>query len=307
MNSSPVIEVNGLHLRYGEFTAVDGISFQVQPGEVFALLGTNGAGKTTTMDVLEGYQKPSDGNVRVFGRDPFAERPKIAADIGIMLQEAGFFKDLTVAETVTAWRRFTPDPLGRDEVLELVDLTRQAKTKVRKLSGGEKRKLDLALAVLGKPKLLFLDEPTTGLDPNARRHTWHLLQDMVRSRNMTILLTTHYMEEAEFLADRLAIMDRGRIVRHGPVAEVVRRNTDSHITFTTTDARVADAIPTPSGAQLHRIGAAVEIHTSQAQATLTELMAWAATHQVVLADLEVRSASLEDVFLDIASTGGAAQ
>ncbi|GII86891.1 multidrug ABC transporter ATP-binding protein [Sphaerisporangium siamense] len=304
MTEKPVIEVHGLRQKYGDFTAVDDISFQVQPGEVFALLGTNGAGKTTTMDVLEGYLKPSAGTVRVLDHDPFAQRAKIADRIGVMLQEAGFFQDLTVGETIKAWRRFTVNPRGVAESLELVGLESKARTRVRWLSGGERRKLDLALAVLGRPRLLFLDEPTTGLDPDARRATWSYLAGIVRE-GVSILLTTHYMEEAEFLADHVAIMDSGRIVRQGPMSEVIARGADTRITFRADASTRADRLPVFPGARVEERGPVLEILTGEPQATLLALLTWAEQNSVGLQDLEVRAASLEDVFLDVAAQGRA--
>jgi ABC-2 type transport system ATP-binding protein len=299
-----VIEVTNLSQSYGDFLAVDNVTFQVHQGEVFALLGTNGAGKTTTMDVLEGYLKPSAGSIRVLGWDPHTERRKIADRIGIVLQEAGFFQELTVAETIDAWRRFTRKPISRAEVLQLVDLEAQARTRIRKLSGGERRRLDIALALLGHPALLFLDEPTTGLDPHARRATWQFLRRMVKG-GMTVLLTTHYMEEAEFLADRVAIMDRGRIARQGPVAEVVAGYTDSRISFTL-QGRVSVAdLPDLPGARVRDLGQQVEVMTGDSQQVLTTLLLWADRHGVRLGGLEVRTASLEDVFLGVAANGKA--
>ncbi|GAA3535270.1 ABC transporter ATP-binding protein [Amycolatopsis ultiminotia] len=257
------------------------------------MLGTNGAGKTSTMDVLEGFRRPGGGSARVFGVDPFADRERIAHRMGIMLQEAGFFDDLTVTETVRAWRRFTADPLGLDEALELVDLGKVAHTRVGKLSGGERRRLDLALAVLGRPELLFLDEPTTGLDPQARRRTWAVLENMVAG-GMAILLTTHYMEEAQYLADQVAIMDRGRIVRHGSVAEVIGADHGSTITF-------SSDVPVPvEVAGVAEDGRHHELTSVDPQADLRRLIGWADDAGARLRDLEVRRNSLEDVFLRVA-------
>jgi ABC-2 type transport system ATP-binding protein len=301
MSSRPVIEVSNLRQSYGDFVAVDDISFEVAPGEVFALLGTNGAGKTTTLDVLEGYLKATSGTVSVFGRDPYRRRDEIARDIGIVLQEAGFFERLTVAETIDAWRRFTVDPVSTADALRLVDLESSARTVVRRLSGGEKRRLDLTLAVLARPKLLFLDEPTTGLDPQARRQTWQLLRGMVED-GITILLTTHYMEEAEFLADRVAIIHRGRIARQGGVAEVVANSSQSRISFAAGRLTLADLPPLP-GARAEAAGDRLEVVTGHAQQTLHTLLDWAARAGVELADLEMRTASLEDVFLGVATQG----
>src|SRR5437868_7693190 len=222
------IQVSGLRRRYGAFEAVRGISFDVRRGELFALLGTNGAGKTTTMEILEGYARPTEGTATVLGHDPVAERRTLRPKIGIMLQNAGFLGDLTVAETValnlgmvadTGRRPMEGDPLAA------VELSHKAKTRTRQLSGGEKRRLDLALAILSRPEVLFLDEPTTGMDPEARRTTWQVIEEL-KARGTTVLLTTHYLEEAERLADRLAIMDRGEIRMYGTVEEVVATTGD---------------------------------------------------------------------------------
>lgn len=236
-----VIEVGGLRQRYGDFEAVRGISFTVPRGEIFALLGTDGAGKTTTVEVLEGFTPATDGTVRVLGLDPVANHRELRPRVGIMLQEGGFLGDLTVAETVDLWRGLSVDagrpvtlpgaePPGRPTLtgrvrgvdhrtmgaLEPVGLENKARTRVRQLSGGRKRRLDLALAVLSAPEVLFLDEPTTGMDPEARQATWRVIEEL-RAGGTTVLLTTHYPEEAERLAGRLAIMHEGRIHIFGTV------------------------------------------------------------------------------------------
>ncbi|WIX80672.1 ABC transporter ATP-binding protein [Amycolatopsis carbonis] len=293
MGREVVVEVDGLRVEYGSFVAVHGLSFTVRAGEVFGLLGTNGAGKTSTMDVLEGYRRPSAGSVRVFGVDPASEREKVAPRVGIMLQEAGFFDDLTVVESIRAWRRFTADAMSVDEAVELVDLGKVAGTRVGKLSGGERRRLDLALAVLGRPEMLFLDEPTTGLDPQARRRTWHVLENMVAG-GMAILLTTHYMEEAQYLANRVAIMDRGRIMRHGSVDEVIGADHGSTVTF------VSEVAVPVELAGVSEDGRHYELSSTDPQADLHRLLDWAARAGARIADLEVRRNSLEDVFLKVA-------
>ncbi|MFF9852912.1 ABC transporter ATP-binding protein [Streptomyces litmocidini] len=302
MNTEPVIQVADLRLDYGAKTAVAGISFEVRRGEVVALLGTNGAGKTTTLDVLEGYLRPTSGTVAVFGHDPATHRARIAPRVGIMLQEGGFFGELTVAETVRAWRRFTPDAVSVEEALRLVDLEDRARTRVGRLSGGERRRLDLTLAVLGRPELLFLDEPTTGLDPESRRETWRFLKGMV-AEGMTMLLTTHYMEEAEFLADRVAIMDRGRVVRHGTVREVLAQEAGTRISVAADDKVGARTLPPFPGAEVREADGRVTLVTTDPQQVLAALLRWADDNAVRLRGIDVRTASLEDVFLDVAATG----
>ncbi|MFG2794367.1 ABC transporter ATP-binding protein [Streptomyces sp. NPDC048419] len=302
MRSDPVIKVRGLTVSYAAKKAVNSISFDVYQGEVFALLGTNGAGKTTTLDILEGYRKPTSGRVSVFGVDPHSARSEISANIGIMLQEGGFFGGLTVAETIRAWRRFTPHAASVSEAMDLVNLTSRARTKVDHLSGGERRKLDLTLAILGKPRLLFLDEPTTGFDPEARRETWQFLKRMV-SRGMTVLLTTHYMEEAEFLADRVAIMDRGKIVRQGPVAQVVAEEFSILISLPAASWVTACDIPVLPASRVEVANGKISVITASPQAVLLQLLVWADQNRVTFCGIESRSASLEDVFLEVATSG----
>jgi ABC-2 type transport system ATP-binding protein len=302
MNTESVIQVADLRVDYGAKTAVAGITFDVRAGEVVALLGTNGAGKTTTLDVLEGYLRPTSGSVTVFGHDPYTERGRIAPHIGIMLQEAGFFGELTVAETVRAWRRFTPNASSVQEALRLVDLEDRARTRVGRLSGGERRRLDLTLSVLGRPRLLFLDEPTTGLDPESRRETWRFLKKMVDD-GMTMLLTTHYMEEAEFLADRVAIMDHGRVVRHGTVGDVLAQESSTRISVTADATVNARTLPPFPEAEVREVDGRVTLVTPDPQPVLKLLLRWADDNAVRLRGLEVRTASLEDVFLDVAATG----
>ncbi|MFJ3200033.1 ABC transporter ATP-binding protein [Streptomyces sp. NPDC086989] len=301
MPEQPVIEVSDLHQKYGEFAAVRGISFDVQPGEVFALLGTNGAGKTTTMDVLEGFRPATRGTARVLGVDPHAHRRKIAHRVGIMLQEAGFFQELTAAQTVDAWRRFMVRARSRTEALAMVRLEDRANTPVGRMSGGEKRRLDLALALLGRPEVLFLDEPTTGLDPEARRDTWKLIKGLV-GEGMTVLLTTHYMEEAEFLADRVAIMDHGRIVRSGTLGEMVQQFA-ARISFRLPAGLRAADLPVLSGTEVQEESGRTVLLARDPQDVLRALLHWADGADASLRELEVRSASLEDVFLDVAENG----
>ncbi|MEV6007876.1 ABC transporter ATP-binding protein [Streptomyces sp. NPDC051976] len=300
----PVIQVSDLTVDHGSRKSVDAISFEVHPGEIFALLGTNGAGKTTTLDVLEGYLKPSSGQVSVFGVDPYAARAAIASEIGIMLQEGGFFGNLTVAETITAWRRFTPNAVSVGEAMALVDLRSRSRTKVGRLSGGERRRLDLTLAVLGRPKLLFLDEPTTGFDPESRRDTWHFLQRMAGD-GVTVLLTTHYMEEAEFLADRIAIMDRGKIVRQGPVAQLLAEESSIHLWLPAGFRITAGDLPPLPAHRVEVGGGKISVVTTSPQAALLRLMVWADRNNVTFQRIESRTASLEDVFLDVATSGKA--
>ncbi|MFB7259393.1 ABC transporter ATP-binding protein [Streptomyces nojiriensis] len=292
-----VIEAEGLRRGYtGGFEAVRGVSFSVARGEIFALLGTNGAGKTSTVELLEGLAAPSEGRVRVFGLDPYTRRAEVRPRTGVMLQEGGFPSDLTVTETVRMWSGVTTGARPAAEVLELVGLAARSSVRVKQLSGGERRRLDLALALLGRPEVLFLDEPTTGMDPEGRRDTWALVREL-REQGTTVLLTTHYLEEAEELADRLAILHEGELVLSGTPAEVTATR-PARIRFTLPAGVPAARLPL--GLRAAAYGQRVEIRTEHLQADLAELLGWAREDGVELAGLDARSASLEEAFLEIA-------
>ncbi|WP_073228382.1 ABC transporter ATP-binding protein [Streptomyces sp. NBRC 110465] len=297
--NGPVIEANEVRRRYADgFEAVSGISFSVARGELFALLGTNGAGKTSTVELLEGLAAPSDGTVRVLGHDPYRERAAVRPRTGVMLQEGGFPSDLTVLETARMWSACTTGARPAAEALETVGLTGRATVRVKQLSGGEKRRLDLALALTSRPEVLFLDEPTTGLDAEGRRDTWDLIRAL-RESGTTVLLTTHYLEEAESLADRLAIMHQGRVVTAGTTAEVTAAH-PARIRFTLPDG--VPAANLPLSLQAGADGQRVEIRTPTLQESLYELLGWARESGVELLGLDARSASLEEAFLQIANT-----
>jgi ABC-2 type transport system ATP-binding protein len=294
-----VIDIAGLRCSYGEFEAVRGISLQVRRGELFALLGTNGAGKTTTIEVLEGLRPATAGQVRVLGLDPVRDRAAVRPRTGVMLQKGGFSDSLTVRETVEMWRSLTAGPRPMAEALELVGLTHKLDVVVAQLSGGEGRRLELALAVLGRPELLFLDEPTTGMDPASRRQTWEVVREL-RQRGTTVLLTTHYLEEAETLADRVAIMRAGEIATVG-TPETVVRALPSRITFRLPAG--APPVPTLGNAVVEVDADRVTYETRDLQSDLTDLLAWANGNAISLTDLAARPASLEDVFMGIATDG----
>ncbi|WP_329622191.1 ABC transporter ATP-binding protein [Streptomyces sp. NBC_01255] len=292
------IEAEGLRRAYsGGFEAVRGISFTVPHGEIFALLGTNGAGKTSTVELLEGLAAPSAGTARVLGHDPYRERAAVRPRIGVMLQEGGFPSDLTVAETVRMWAGCTTGARPAGEALEAVGLGSRDRVRIKQLSGGERRRLDLALALLGRPEVLFLDEPTTGLDAEGRHDTWELVRAL-RDEGTTVLLTTHYLEEAESLADRLAIMHRGRIVLSGTPAEVTAAR-PARIRFALPEGVAPARLPLALKAAAH--GPRVEIRTHALQDDLATLLGWARENGVRLDGLDARSASLEEAFLEIAS------
>jgi ABC-2 type transport system ATP-binding protein len=213
------IDVRDLHKSYGDVHAVRGISFSVRRGEVFGLLGPNGAGKTTTVEILEGFRRRTSGEVSVLGHDPARRDPSFQARVGIVLQSAGFYRHVTVREAVEHFASAYPKPRDPDETIDLVGLTGKRDARVRQLSGGQQRRLDLALALIGDPELVFLDEPTTGFDPAARRTAWEVVRTL-RDLGKTVLLTTHYLDEANALSDRVAIVKDGRIVAEGPPAEL---------------------------------------------------------------------------------------
>ncbi|MFF8862073.1 ABC transporter ATP-binding protein [Streptomyces sp. NPDC015139] len=297
-----VIEVTDLRRVYGGgFEAVRGISFSVARGEIFALLGTNGAGKTSTVELLEGLAAPAGGRIRVLGRDPFRERAAVRPRTGVMLQEGGFPSELTVAETARMWAGCTSGARPEAEALDLVGLAGRRSVRVKQLSGGERRRLDLALALLGDPEVLFLDEPTTGLDAEGRRATWELVRSL-RDAGTTVLLTTHYLEEAEGLADRLAILHEGRIAVSGTPAEVTAGR-PSRMSFELPDGYFLGDLPPLAdlGVCGHECdGRVVRLRTTRLQRTATGVLTWAERAGVELGALDVRSASLEEAFLGIA-------
>ena len=278
-----VIVADNVTRTYGKFTAVDGVSFHVAQGELVALLGSNGAGKTSLLEVLQGSMRANGGCVQVFGLDPIADRAAVRRRSGIMLQEAGFAKDLTVRETLVMWAGTLTAPRPVEESLAMCSLENRANIRVGSLSGGERRRLDLAMATLGRPELLFMDEPTTGLDPAVRQHTWELVRRML-DEGSTVLLTTHYMEEAEELADRILIMDKGRILTEGSVADIVSRH-PCEITFT--DVEVSDV-------EFERLSHVV-------CPVSHDLLALADSRNIHLDGLNARAASLESAFLRITS------
>lgn len=305
-----VVEATGIERVYGRgrqsFRAVDGASLRIGRGELVALLGVNGAGKTSLVEVLEGLAAPSAGSVRVFGLDPVRDRAKVRARTGIMLQEAGFAAHLTVAESLRMWAGTLDAPRPLAEALELTDLAHRAAVRVGALSGGEQRRLDLALAILGRPELLFLDEPTTGLDPASRHRTWDLVAAMV-AEGASVLLTTHYMEEAERLADRVLVMRSGRIIAEGD-ARSLGAARPSRLSFTENPA-LADAtlaaLPGVLGAPAHDRGRVV-LDTGDLDATLTALFAEAAARRTRVDGLDARTAGLEEAFLSLAGAEGGA-
>ncbi|MCG3040334.1 ABC transporter ATP-binding protein [Streptomyces fenghuangensis] len=300
------IHAHDVWRRYGRgkrtFDAVRGVSFTVRPGQLFALLGTNGAGKTSTVELLEGLAAPYRGRVRLFGDlDPVADRARIRPRTGAMLQEGGFVSHLTVRESVEMWAELTSRPRPVAQALELAGLSHRRDVMVQNLSGGERRRLDLAVATLSRPEVLFLDEPTAGMDAEGRHATWRLIGEL-RERGSTILLTTHYLEEAESLADRLAIMHRGRIAASGTVAEIVADH-PSTLSFGLDDRWTVRDLPI-GGTSLEERGGRVTITTGQLQKDAARLLAWAEEKGVELERFTARPASLEEAFIGIAGRDG---
>jgi ABC-2 type transport system ATP-binding protein len=288
--------VRDLHVRYGDFEAVRGIDLDVRRGEIFALLGTNGAGKTTTLEVLEGFGTRSGGTVSVLGLDPATQRTTLRTRMGVQLQEGGFIDELTVLETLRLWQQLSDRPDRPERLLERFELTGRRDVAVDKLSGGEKRKLDLAMAVWGAPELAVLDEPTTGLDPEARSRTWDAIQEL-QEAGRTVVLTTHYLEEAEALADRIAIMHEGLIAVSGTLSEIVAAE-PARFSATVTDP---SALP-PMRGTVERSDDRLTVRTADLQADLTEFLNWAAGHGVALTDLRAAPASLADIYHAIRTT-----
>jgi ABC-2 type transport system ATP-binding protein len=297
---APAIAVEHLAKSYGERVAVRDLSFTVEPGEIFALLGPNGAGKTTTVEILEGYRTAERGAVRVLGLDPQRAAAQLKPRLGVMLQQDGVYPILRAREVLTLFASYFAAPEDPDQLLELVGLTDAATTRCRQLSGGQKRRLALALALVGKPKLLFLDEPTTGMDPQARRATWDILLDL-KARGTTILLTTHFMDEAERLADRIAILDHGELIALDTPAGLTRgqSTTTTEIRFTAEpglDTAALSRLPTARGARAEANGHYF-IETGDAPALLVELTTYLRDAKIELTELRVGRSSLEEVFL----------
>ncbi|HEY7891608.1 MAG TPA: ABC transporter ATP-binding protein [Solirubrobacteraceae bacterium] len=274
------IEVHDLRKVYGEHTALQGIDVSVRCGEVFALLGPNGAGKTTTVEILEGYRQRSSGEVLVLGHDPARRAASLRQRIGIVLQSSGIYSQITPREALRHWAGFYPHPRDAEEVLSLVGLTDKADVRTRKLSGGQRRRLDFALALIGDPELIFLDEPTTGFDPEARRTAWETIRSL-QVLGKTILLTTHYLEEAQVLADRVAIVKEGRILAIGPPRDLGVGAAHYRVAY-------RDAS-----------GETVERQTDDPTRLLHELTGEALARGEQLQELSVARPSLEDVYLEL--------
>ena len=304
------IEVVDLVKDYGDNRAVDGVSLRVEEGEVFALLGPNGAGKSTTVEILEGHRERSSGSVQVLGVDPGSADRRFRDRIGIVLQSSGIDPELTVREVLELYSAAYSRRRSADEVIELVELSDKADARMQSLSGGQQRRVDFALGLVGDPELIFLDEPTTGFDPAARRRSWSLIENLT-SVGRTVLLTTHYLDEAEFLANRVAVLSGGRIVAEGTPAQL-RASADAGtlIRFVIPDVSYpVEAMLEPLSGTVSGRGQHIEILTTSPTADLAHLTGWASHRGIELAELSVESPTLEDVYLrlvgDESGEGGA--
>jgi ABC-2 type transport system ATP-binding protein len=300
MTPDLAVEVRGLTKRYGTTQAVAGVDLTVARGETFALLGPNGAGKTTTVEILEGFRRADGGTVRVLGLDPLRDSGPLKARTGMMLQEGGLYLTMTPREALRLFARFYPRARDAADLLHRVGLEQAGDTRFRRLSGGQKQRLNLALALLPNPEMIFLDEPTAGMDPQARRATWEIIAGL-KDQGVTVFLTTHYLEEAERLADRVAIMNAGRIVAMDRPAALTGADTSVRLrTQDPIDLALLLALPSARAARTTADGYLIE--TGDAPALLAELTAALRGHGILARDLRVGSGTLEEVYLRL--TGG---
>ena len=301
--AGPAVVVDGLSKTYGRKCAVDDLSFSVAPGEIFALLGPNGAGKTTTVETLEGYRRPDTGLVRVLGLDPVSESAQLKPLIGVMLQDGGVYPVLSARRALDLFAHYYSDPMPAGPLLSMVGLDGDADTPFRRLSGGQKQRVSLALSLVGRPRLVFLDEPTAGLDPQARRATWSIIGEL-RDSGITVILTTHYLEEAERLADRVAILVDGRLAAIGRPGELT--GTDKTTVRLRTDRPVAldilSSLPAASGLRTIRSGE-YALETRDPAALLEQVTARLRPEGILPVELRVGQDTLEDLFLALTEHG----
>ncbi len=302
LSGQEAIVVDNFSKRYGSQRVVENLQFTVQRGELFALLGPNGAGKTTTVETLEGYRTADEGSVRVLGLDPVRQAQELKPRIGVMLQQDGLYPALTAYEVLQLFAGYYQDPLDPRALLERVGLTSAAKTRCRRLSGGQKRRLALALALIGRPEVIFLDEPTAGMDPQARQTTWEILRELKRD-GVTLVLTTHLMDEAERLADRIAIIDHGRLIALDTPGNMTGVQNASVVRFVAPeglDCQQLAALPAVRTAEEIRAGSyLIETETidNAVPIFLAALTAWLRDKNITLSELRVGHGSLEDLFL----------
>ncbi|MCA1840239.1 MAG: ABC transporter ATP-binding protein [Actinobacteria bacterium] len=298
--SPAVIEVENLTKIYDGIKVVDSLTFRVEKGSLCALLGPNGAGKTTTVEILEGYRKPDSGSVRVLGHDPWSTGGELKKRVGLMLQEGGVYPGIRVAEAARLFGSYYDNPVSVDEAIASVGLTGYEKRKVRGLSGGEKQRLNLALALIGKPEVLFLDEPTSGMDPHARASTWERIQDLKRS-GVSILLTTHFLEEAENLADTVAIIDEGRLIEEGQLADLL--SVGKHFEFKTDQPIDAASLSDHLGAKVvSNVAMSYVVEAAPTPSLIALTADFVSSHQALITELKTGRVSLESVFMKLTST-----
>ena len=293
------ISVQGLRKSYGRHEAVRGIDFEVDRGEVFGFLGPNGAGKTTTIEILEGYRDRTGGDVAVLGVDPQRADRAWRNRVGLVLQECQLDPSLTVRETLSLYASFYTAPRNVDEIISLVGLDDKRDARLGTLSGGQKRRADVGVGIVGDPELVFLDEPTTGFDPSARRSAWNMIEGL-KGLGKTIFLTTHYMDEAQHLADRVVILRQGEIVAHGKPDDLGDSlGSTSEVRFRLPEGVTTEQLKQVVHEDLSASGSEVSFRTDNAQKALFELTGWAERHHVQLADIEVQRPTLEDIFLQL--------
>jgi ABC-2 type transport system ATP-binding protein len=294
-----VVTVEGLVKNYGDVEAVKGVSFHVEAGEVFSILGPNGAGKSTTVEILEGYRSKTAGSVSVLGYDPTDRSRTYRERIGIVLQETAVEDSLTVSEAISTYGVMYPKRRNTDELIEIVGLEEKRDARVKSLSGGQRRRLELALGIVGDPDLVFMDEPTTGFDPSARRQAWSIIENLT-SLGKTILLTTHYMEEAQVLADRVAVMAGGLIVAEGTPESLGGRETAATVISFNLDGQSFEEFPIPDAVVSEN--GRITVRSSTPTQTVHDITGWAVGRGIELVDLSISRPSLEDVYLEL--TGG---
>jgi ABC-2 type transport system ATP-binding protein len=306
----PAIEVSDIRKNYEDVQAVAGVTFDVHDGEVYALLGENGAGKSTIVEILEGHRKASSGRVEVLGVDPATAGRDFRNRIGIVLQSSGIEREFTVREVIELYGGCYRQHLDADEVVGLVGLDEKIDARVGVLSGGQRRRVDLALGIVGKPELLFLDEPTTGFDPSARRKSWDLIEQLGRD-GTTVMLTTHYLDEAERLADRVGVLSRGRLIAEGTPEELISRVSGTVVSFMLPDSveatEASSTFGPVLGVDVRVSGRLVEATIEHPAAAVNRLTSWALEAGVELDSLSMSQASLEDVYLALTEHDGEAQ
>ena len=295
------IEVRDLKKSYGDLEALRGINFTINRGEIFALLGPNGAGKTTIMEILEGYIQRTSGHVSVLGYDPDSSPEDLRSRVGIVLQETGVDLYLKVGEIIKQFSGFYQNPKPINDILDVTGLKEQSDIRIRRLSGGQRRRLDVALGIVGDPELLFLDEPTTGLDPYARRNTWNMIANL-RELGKTILLTTHYMDEAEVLADKIALLNAGIIEAEGTLEELRTYKKATTIKFELDDA--INRMPVEISKLANVIGNEVKLETTTPMSSLAILASWALNEEIELRGLSVQQQSLDEIFIELVEGKG---